>query len=198
MNSIIFIEGVSGVGKTTTAALLCDNLRNKGYKAECHLEGAKDNPLDPFMGSYPPSIPLSVFSETYLQCWQDFKRNRLGQNSILILDGTLLHHQVNDLIREYDASNETILKHLSNLLYVIQPFSPVVFYLSSDDVGHSLAKARKNRKQSVPTEEQIAFWHNRKHVDLYVLDKLPVKSHTLRIDNGWNSMAETMAEYIKV
>ena len=198
MTSIIFIEGVSGVGKTTTAARLCDHLRSKGYKSACHLEGAKDNPLDPFMGSYPPSMPLSVFSETYLQCWQNFKRNRLEQDSLLVLDGTLLHHQVNDLIREYDASNKTILQHLSDLLYELQPFSPILFYLSSDNVGQSLAEARKNRKQSVATEEQIAFWNNRKRVDLSVLGRLPVESHILKIDNGWDSIIETMTECMKL
>ena len=171
MNKIIFVEGVSGVGKTTTTTQLSVKLRDMGYKLSSYLEGADDNPLDPFGGTYPPVMPISEFTETYLRCWRNFCEARL-ENDFVILDGTLLHHQINDLLREYNASDEIIAKHLSNLLNVIRHLNPIIFYLSASDVGQRLAQARKSRKQSVPTDEQITFWTNRKRVDLYVLDKL--------------------------
>ncbi len=192
MNNIIFIEGVSGVGKTTTTTLLRDKIRDMGYKTDCCIEGDNDNPLDPFKGTYPPAIPLTAFSEIYLQCWRNFIKSNYEKDSILILDGTLLHHQINDMIREYDASDEVIADHLSKLICVIQQLNPIIFYLSSHDVGQCLAKARKNRSQSIPAKEQIAFWENRKRVDLYILDKLSVESHILNIDKGWEIILETM------
>ena len=185
MNNIVFIEGVSGVGKTTTTALLRDKLWDMGYNVNCHLEGDHDNPLDPFRGTYPPAIPFIVFSETYLQCWRNFMENQFKKDFILILDGTLFHRQINDLIREYGASDEVVAKHILKLLDVIQTLNPIVFYLLSNDVGKCLTQARISRKQSIPTEERIAFWENRKRVDLYVLEKLPVESYTLSIDDGW-------------
>ena len=196
MHKIIFIEGVSGVGKTTTTALLYEKLRDKGYESSCYLEGASDNPLDPFNGTYPPAMPISSFSETYLRCWLDYAGNQQKNDFILILDGTLFHHQINDLIREYNASDEVIINHLSALLHVIQPFNPIVFYLSSDDVGRRLQLARESRKQSIPTKDKIAFWENRKRVDLHALAALPVKSHIFNVDNGWDTAVETLLKYV--
>ena len=195
MNNIIFIEGVSGVGKTTTTTLLCNKLRDMGYKVSCCLEGDCENPLDPFKGTYPPAMPLLLFSETYLQCWQNFVKNQLEKDFILILDGTLFHHQINDLLREYNAPDDVITNHLTNLVYIIQQFKPLVFYLSSNNVGQCLRQARKSRNQSVPTDEKIAYWENRKRVDLYVLDRLSVESHILNIDYGWSEIIETIIKY---
>jgi len=198
MNNIVFIEGVSGVGKTTTTMLLHDKLRDMGYNVVCYLEGDRDNPLDPFGGTFPPAMPLIEFCETYLQCWQNFMENQFKKDLIYILDGTLFHHPINDLIRGYSASDEAISNKLSNFLQVIQPLNPIVFYLSSSDVGKCLAQARISRKQVMPTEEQIAFWENRKRVDLYVLDRLLIESHIINVDGGWNTIPQTIAEYVTV
>ena len=197
MNKIIFIEGVSGVGKTTTTTLLINKLRGMGYKAFGYLEGANDNPLDPFGGTYPPAMSLTEFTETYLHCWQKFMEAKFD-NDFIIIDGTLLHHQINDMLREYSASHEIIANHLSSLLHVIHPLSPVILYLSSSDVEQRLIQARKSRMQSVPTDEQIKFWEDRKRIDLHVLGRLPVKPHILNVDNDWHTMLDTMIGYITV
>jgi len=194
-SSIVFIEGVSGVGKTTTTALLAEKLRSMGYRVDCYLEGADNNPLDPYKGAYPPKIAIADFFETYLQCWQDFIETKF-EKDFMIVDGTLLHHQINDLIREYCASDEVIANYLANLLSIIQQLNPVVFYLSSDSVAQRLAQARKSRKQSEPTSKQIRFWKNRKRVDLFVLERLPIESQVLDVSNGWDQVHKTIIEHI--
>ena len=192
MHKIIFIEGVSGVGKTTTSMLLYNELRDMGCKAYCYLEGDKNNPLDPFGGTYPPAVPIAEFTETYQQKWRNFVEGQFARESMLILDGTLFHHQINDLIREYSATDDVIVNHLSSLLHIIQPLNPIVFYLSSNDVGLRLRKARESRKQTTPTAEQIFFWENRKRVDLYAMEKLSVESRVLSIDDDWSAALDMM------
>jgi len=195
MNKIIFIEGVSGVGKTTTTSLLAGKLQSMGFKVNCHLEGDNDNPLDPFKGTYPPEISIAEFFETYSQCWKNFMEIKF-ENDFMIVDGTLLHHQINDLIREYGASDEVIANYLANLLSIIQRFNPIIFYFLSGDVGLRLEQAHKSRKQSAPTEERVRFWENRKRVDLYVLGRLQVKSHILDVSNGWDLILKTIAKHV--
>ncbi|MCL2095398.1 MAG: hypothetical protein FWH10_00670 [Oscillospiraceae bacterium] len=168
-----------------------------GYKGNCYLEGANDNPLDPFGGKYPPVMSIEEFSEIYLQCWKRFMEAKFD-NDFIIVDGTLLHHQINDLIREYSASDEVIANQLSNLLNIILRLNPIIFYFSSCNVAQRLALACRSRKQSVPTEEQIGFWENRKRVDLYVLERLPIESHILDVDNGWDLILNTIVDYITV
>jgi len=195
MNHIIFIEGVSGVGKTTATALLSEELQIMGYKVCCYLEGACNNPLDPFRGTYPPTIPITEFFATYFNCWQNFMRTKF-ENDFILIDGTLLHHQINDLIREYKVSDEVIANYLADLLHIILPLNPIIFYLSSCNVGQRLVQARKSRNQLAPTEERIRYWENRKRVDLYVLEKLPIGSHILDVSNGWNFAHKTIIEYL--
>ena len=112
MNNIIFIEGVSGVGKTTQTSLLSDKLLEMGYNARGYLEGDRNNPLDPFGGTYPPAMSLIEFSETYLRSWRDFMENNAKKDFILVLDGTLFHHQINDSICQYGASDEVVADHI--------------------------------------------------------------------------------------
>ena len=197
MEKIIFIEGISGAGKTTTAQQLSNKLLDNGYNVNCYLEGDHDNPLDPFNGTYPPKITFSKFSEIYIKRWQDFIDNKLEKNIILILDGTLFHHQINDLICEYSASDEIIVNHIFHLLDIIKPLNPIVFYLLCNDVEKCLRQARISRKQTEPTEEKIVFWKNRKRIDLYVLEKLSVEFHIQNIDNGWNGIYEKIMSNIK-
>ena len=198
MKNIVFIEGVSGVGKTTTTQLLHDKLLDMGYNVGRYLEGDHDNPFDPFRGTYPPKIPLIVFSEAHLQCWQNFKENLFKKNFVHILDGSLFHHQINDLVREYDASDEVIVNHIQKLLDIINNLDTIVFYLSSSDVGKYLTQARINRKKSIPTEEKISFWVNRKRIELGVLGRLSIESHILNVDGGWGTIVEKMIEYITI
>lgn len=49
---LVFIEGVSGVGKSTTADRLCRELLNRAVPARCYLEGDADNPVDLFGCAY--------------------------------------------------------------------------------------------------------------------------------------------------
>jgi len=52
MKRLVFIEGVSGVGKSTTAETLCYALRDLGLAARCYLEGDANNPVDLFGCAY--------------------------------------------------------------------------------------------------------------------------------------------------
>ena len=193
-HKLVFIEGVSGVGKTTTASLLRDELANTGVPCVCYAEGDSDNPLAAFAGTYPPPIPLDEFSETYVNCWRRFAEEQPERT--YIFDGTLLHHQVNDMLRMFSASDETIAHHLTVLLKIIQPLNPIVFYLASHDVAQRLQLARESREQTAPTSEKITFWENRKRVDLFVLSRVPVDSFILNVDDGWDAALQRIAGHI--
>jgi deoxyadenosine/deoxycytidine kinase len=163
MAHLIFIEGVSGVGKSTISLALREALPS----ARCFLEGDSDSPLDLFHVSYltraqhalllrahpasagalnkrsvieadyaliryrnaareplfPPELqqylearelcyraqnppPLPEYEKVFLNLWRQFaQREKLGIPHV-IFDGALLHHQINDLMRNYDAGGK--------------------------------------------------------------------------------------------
>jgi len=253
MKNLILIEGISGVGKSTTTSKLCEKLRGSGYTANCYLEGDIESPVDSFWRAYltkpeyekirieypdfahqlsenctagdnyvlvryqdrerryyspevyeylkgrefcyNPANPLPPvkYTEVFSDMWRRFAEIEQTKQDFVIADGSFLHHQINDLIRNYNASEDDIFNHLTKLLRTVQPLNPIVFYLSSQNVGERLTKARDSRSQTAPNEDMIAFWKKRKDLDLSILSRLPAESHILDISHEeWDSALDIM------
>lgn len=188
MNNLIFIEGVSGAGKSTIVTSLCKRLHESSYTTVCHLEGEIISPVDSFWFAYLTKpdyekIQLAypdfvhelsknsiIFDEYVLVRYQDFNRRYYSQElykylkvrkychnslnpllldlypqifsdmwrrfaesaqtmqDIVILDGSFLHHQINDLIRNHNAVEDEIVRQLTELLRSIRSLNPIVFY----------------------------------------------------------------------
>ena len=88
----------------------------------------------------------------------------------ILFDGSLLHHPLNDLIRNYGATREQVAAHVAMLLGCLKHGRATVFYLSTGDVAGQLRLARRNRGQTPPNPKTIAFWERRKELDRYVLE----------------------------
>ena len=52
MAKLIFLEGISGVGKSTMARSLCEDLQAKGLAAKAYLEFDYTNPIDFYCVAY--------------------------------------------------------------------------------------------------------------------------------------------------
>lgn len=116
----------------------------------------------------------------------------------MIFDASFISHMTNDMVRNYNALEDEILNHLEGLLLIVRKLNPIVFYLSSKDVGHRLVMARQSRRQSPPSDEQIAFWKERKQKDINALSKLSVESYIKNIsDNNWDSVIDEIVLDIK-
>lgn len=65
MKRLVFIEGVSGVGKSTIAEVLWNELLNRGISARCYLEGDADSPVDLFGCAYLTPAEFADVLEQY-------------------------------------------------------------------------------------------------------------------------------------
>lgn len=109
------------------------------------------------------------------------------QVSLIIFDASLVSHMTNDLIRNYNATEDEMILHMETLIKIIRPLNPVVFYLSSDNVRKRVIEARQSRGQASLSEEKIKFWEKRKQLDFSILPKLSVRTHIMNISDGkWN------------
>ncbi|MGI5899788.1 MAG: GrpB family protein [Christensenellales bacterium] len=257
MSKLIFVEGVSGVGKSTTTQILRDKLREMGFSAECYKEFDFSNPIDFYCTAYlkhdqyadlltkyeafsedikrntiiaddirlvryydqkTPLFPeplldelhkhefcwkpvnlvsLSEYSRVYKAVWENFAHNSKHQPDLLIFDGSLIHHPINDMMRNYDASYEQIVHHLNALIKAVESLHPQIIYLSSDSVSERLQKARTSRNEAPPSVEQIRFWEERKQMDLAVLRQLPIPHDTYDIsEENWNVEIKSMIAHL--
>jgi hypothetical protein len=139
-------------------------------------------PIDP--------VPIAEYTHVYKSVWEQFAKNESVYSGYQIFDGTLLHHPINDMSRNYNASREQIINHVNTLIEVVRRLSPRIIYLSSDDVAERLQKARISRKEPPPTAKQIRFWEERKQMDFAVLKQLSIPYDICDISReNWDSTA---------
>ena len=75
MKNIIFIEGVSGVGKSTMTPKICEKLQDNGYTVNCYLEGDTKSPVDSFGQAYMTKIEYENIRIAYPEFIDDLSGN---------------------------------------------------------------------------------------------------------------------------
>ncbi len=256
MAKVVFIEGVSGVGKSTMVQGLEATLRNAGYCVRAYLEGDAENPIDfyaaayfsaqeyqefcrrypgekervlqntvcvgearlvryaqegrplfcgPVSGelaerefSYRPTrrIPFAAYLAALTAAWARFALTLRDEEEtdFFLFDGALLHHPINDMMRNYKVQESQAAEACSQLLEAIGTSACQICYLASEDIPSQLRSARQNRGQTAPTQEQIDWWITRRRFDGYVMGALDCP-HTLYdiSHREWEARLEEMA-----
>ncbi len=244
MGKVLFVEGVSGVGKTTTARNIAERLQSGGIRTRCYLEFDAANPIDFYATAYltreeyeaiqaeysaklhpieageavlvrysdgdrplfegtllnrlrqnefcyHPArlIPLTKYTAAYEAVWKNYFSTPPAD--VLIFDGSFLHHPINDMMRNYQASNAQAAAHVSALLRTLGGVEWQLVYLYTEDIGVQLARAHRDRNQNAPAQDEIAFWQERYRKDKYVLQHSVKRYQTYDVtENGWDAALE--------
>ena len=145
---------------------------------------------------YNPRNPVSLekYSDAYVAVWKNFAAN-LADNEIIIFDGSLLHHPLNDMIRNYSASKESAHRHIQMLLTTLGDIDYRVYYLQTKDIAKQLTTAHLNRGQQPPYKTEISFWQKRFDYDLFMLKNIEHRSFV--IDNQWESVKKEILKAIR-
>ena len=254
MAKLIFLEGISGVGKSTMARSLCKDLQTNGLSAKAYVEFDYTNPIDFYCVAYYPTeeyetllaenpeyetairantidagkarlihyfdedtplfeepflsvfmerefcynprnpVALEKYSDAYVAVWKNFAAN-LADNEIIIFDGSLLHHPLNDMIRNYSATKESAHRHIQMLLTALGGTDYAVYYLQTGDIKKQLTTAHLNRGQQPPDETELSFWQKRFDYDLFMLKNIEHRSFV--IDNQWESVKKEILKAIR-
>lgn len=135
----IFVEGIMGSGKTTTAWFLAEHLQGQGIAAQfmsegCPLRVALDLP-------HPNGAWLDVSIEQYidssLQKWRTFAREVQKSGVVTACDGLLFHGNMTDLLL-MNAEQAVLHRYIEQVIECIHDLHPVVIYFYRADIAHAL------------------------------------------------------------
>jgi hypothetical protein len=143
---LIFVEGLPGSGKTTTASWLASRLQAERLLVNLFLEHQPEHPLN-VGGTLHPSgdITGEVFFQRYtsvsfvhesLQRWQAFVRTALQTEAISVLDSYPFQNSVRVLL-QLNATPDCIEEYARQVEAFIMPLQPVLMYFTHRDLVHA-------------------------------------------------------------
>ena len=113
---LVFVEGVSGVGKSTTTQKICDKLRQAGFSANRWLEFDFPNPIDFYCTAYFKQDEYARLLSEYSQYSGEIKKNTISAGDVR-------------LVRYYNRKTplftEPLLDVLRNHEFCYRPIKPV-------------------------------------------------------------------------
>jgi hypothetical protein len=251
LTELVFIEGVSGVGKSTMVHMLTDKLKSLGYTVKEYIEFDYTNPIDFYCTAYLSLeeyeelcvkyklfvdilhfntiiagnvrlvryydedtplfdepllselaqkefcynpiglVTLNEYTSVYIDVWANFASSLVETYDFIIFDGSLLHHPINDMMRNYNITGKQAISHVTALLNSLRVRKRHVFYLTTNSISEQLIKAHLDRGQETPTQGQINFWEKRYKNDMIVLNNIHEDCQIYDVsDNGWNLARE--------
>lgn len=142
----IFVEGIMGAGKSTTAWFLCGQLQQHGIAARFMLEGPTiDDPVHPLRVAtelpHPNAAWLDVtveeFIERSLRKWRSFMRDTCQSAVVTVCDGLLFHGNMTDLLL-MNAEPAILQRYVAQVIKIIDDLNPVVIYFYHADIAQAL------------------------------------------------------------
>ncbi|MCU0501809.1 MAG: hypothetical protein MUC51_08595 [Anaerolineae bacterium] len=144
---LIFVEGLPGLGKTTTASWLATRLRAEHLPVRLYLESQPGHPINVGGDLHPAG---DVTGETYfqqyrpasfiqesLERWQAFVDDATQADTISVLDSYPFQNSVRILL-QMDAALDDMRAYAAQVEALVMPLRPVLIYLSHRDVAHSV------------------------------------------------------------
>jgi len=144
---LIFVEGLPGLGKTTTASWLAARLDAQHLPVCLYLESQPEHPINVGGDLHPAG---DVTGETYfqqyrpanfiqesLQRWQAFVRDAMQTDAISVLDSYPFQNSIRILL-QMDAALDDMREYSAQVETLVMPLRPALIYFSHRDVAHTV------------------------------------------------------------
>ena len=138
--NLIIIEGLPGSGKSTTAAMIADELRKKGKRVLCFDEG-EDHPADYKDYDFPD---FETEREKILAKWRDFVSN-CDRNAVYVFNCVFLQNPMCETMMRFDMEYEKSRAYISEIAEIIKPLHPVIVYTDRPDIRAAVDRVLDER-----------------------------------------------------
>ncbi|HLJ34329.1 MAG TPA: hypothetical protein VKU38_11780 [Ktedonobacteraceae bacterium] len=142
----IFVEGIMGAGKSTTAEFLTEQIQQHGLAARFLLEGPTiDEPKHPLRIAteflHPNSIWLDLtieeFIERSLHKWHNFVQEAQKSPTVTLCDGLLFHGNMTDVLL-MNAELSVLDQYVAQVVECLRDLHPVVIYFYHRDIARAI------------------------------------------------------------
>lgn len=164
---LIFVDGITGSGKSTTAHFICRQLNKNGIKAKWFYEIDQGNPF-----SFRPNKAVKTEEEhaklylaDYTKQLEKLADEFLKDDTVYIAESFLFQDVLNPLLY-WDIDRDTVFNFYKDFIKAVAKLDPVVIHYYQDDVPAALRKNFQIRGDSwkanrIATKEEFAYCKNR-------------------------------------
>jgi len=127
---LIFVDGITGSGKSTTAHFIARQLEKNGIKAKWFHEGETGNPLHQLVrneGESDNDFAIRFMKEYPEERYEKFVNSIKDDDCIYIVD-SFLFQDIIWIPLFYDISKEVIKKFVHKLCSLVACLNPVVIH----------------------------------------------------------------------
>jgi len=148
MCKLIFVEGIMGSGKSTTAKFVAEELERRGTPVRLVGENAKPHPVQ--MADPEKFASIGAWMTERLGKWQVLVDSILQSGEVFVLDGQLFHESVDSLFY-FDVPEGDIVNFMTRTMSALEKVKPALIYFYQHDVRASLRKT---------CDERAEWWEN--------------------------------------
>lgn len=132
--NLIIVEGLPGSGKSTTAAMIADELEKKGRKVVCVDEGVQDHPADYADYDFPD---FQTERMKILDKWRSFT-SKSDKNTIYVFNCIFLQNPMCETMMRFGMDETASRNYISEIAEIIKPLHPVILYIDRPNVKQTI------------------------------------------------------------
>lgn len=139
--NLIIVEGLPGSGKSTTAAMIAEELVKKGKRVLCVDEGVQEHPADYANYDFPD---FETEREKILQKWRSFVESA-DKDIIYVFNCVFLQNPMCETMMRFDMKEEDSKRYIMEIAEIIKPLDPIIIYIDKPDVKAAIDRVLDER-----------------------------------------------------
>lgn len=139
--NLIIVEGLPGSGKSTTAAMIADELSKKGRKVVCIDEGDKEHPADYADYDFPD---FETEKSKIYEKWRLFTA-QADKDTIYVFNCIFLQNPMCEIMMRFGMDYSVSQNYIAGIAEIIKPLNPVIIYIDQPNVRETINRLLDER-----------------------------------------------------
>lgn len=142
--NLIIVEGLPGSGKSTTAAMIAEELVKKGKHVICIDEGVQEHPADYADYDFPD---FKTERKKILDKWRAFIEV-YDKDSIYVFNCVYLQNPMCETMMRFDMNEEESKGYIMEITEIIKPLNPIIIYINQPDAKAAIDRVLDERGEN--------------------------------------------------